>query len=128
MTEARPAYRVGPGTPASQPAPEGERFGMSVRLMRRASRAAVAVASVLVAAKTIAWLMTDSVAVLSSLVDSLLDVVASGVNLLAVRQALMPADREHRFGHGKAEPLAVWGRPCSSVARGRFSCTRRRTG
>ncbi len=120
MTEARPAYRVGPGTPASQPAPEGERFGMSVRLMRRASRAAVAVASVLVAAKTIAWLMTDSVAVLSSLVDSLLDVVASGVNLLAVRQALMPADREHRFGHGKAEPLAGLGQAVLIGGSGAF--------
>jgi ferrous-iron efflux pump FieF len=43
---------------------------------------------------------------LSTLIDSLLDVVTSLLNLLAVRQALVPADREHRFGHGKAEPLA----------------------
>jgi ferrous-iron efflux pump FieF len=49
------------------------------------------------------------VALLSSLVDSLLDVVAAGVNLFAVRHAAEPADREHRFGHGKAEPLAVLG-------------------
>ena len=46
---------------------------------------------------------------LSSLVDSLLDVVAAVVNVFAVRQALEPADREHRFGHGKAEPLAALG-------------------
>jgi ferrous-iron efflux pump FieF len=46
---------------------------------------------------------------LSSLVDSLLDAVASVVNLVAVRHAMSPADREHRFGHGKAEPLAVLG-------------------
>ena len=46
---------------------------------------------------------------LSSVVDSLLDTVASIINLLAVRQAMMPADREHRFGHGKAEPLAKSG-------------------
>ena len=44
---------------------------------------------------------------LSSLIDSVLDVVASIVNLFAVRQALAPPDREHRFGHGKAEPLAA---------------------
>ena len=109
MTEARPSHRADPGAPASRPAPEEEGPGASARLMRHASRASVAVASVLVVAKTVAWIMTGSVAMLSSLVDSLLDVVASGINLLAVRQALMPADREHRFGHGKAEPLAGLG-------------------
>src|SRR5215472_16238152 len=56
-----------------------------------------------------AWLATDSVSLLSSLLDSLLDGAASLVNLVAVRQALAPADREHRFGHGKAEPLASLG-------------------
>jgi len=43
---------------------------------------------------------------MASLVDSLMDVGASGVNLLAVRYALTPPDEEHRFGHGKAEALA----------------------
>lgn len=74
--------------------------------MRRATYAAVAVVSILVVAKTAAWLLTDSVTVLSSLLDSLLDTAASLVNLFAVHHALTPADREHRFGHGKAEPLA----------------------
>ena len=46
---------------------------------------------------------------LSALIDSVLDVLASVVNLFAVRQALQPADREHRFGHGKAEALAGLG-------------------
>lgn len=75
-------------------------------LMRRATYASVAVATVLIAAKGVAWLATDSVSVLSSLLDSLLDAAASLINLLAVRHALTPPDREHRFGHGKAEPLA----------------------
>lgn len=79
------------------------------RLRRLATYASVAVAAVLIAVKFAAWLETGSVALLSSLVDSLLDAVASIVNLLAVRHALSPADREHRFGHGKAEPLAVLG-------------------
>jgi ferrous-iron efflux pump FieF len=79
------------------------------RLRRRATYASVAVAVFLIAIKFIAWLGTGSVALLSSLIDSLLDLVAAVINLLAVRQALMPADREHRFGHGKAEPLAVLG-------------------
>lgn len=81
----------------------------SERLRRIATYASVAVAAVLIAAKFAAWLETGSVALLSSLVDSLLDAVASLVNLVAVRHAMSPADREHRFGHGKAEPLAVLG-------------------
>jgi ferrous-iron efflux pump FieF len=76
------------------------------RLIQRATYASIAVAAILIVAKTVAWGITESVSVLSSLLDSLLDAVASAVNLFAVRQALMPADREHRFGHGKAEPLA----------------------
>jgi ferrous-iron efflux pump FieF len=76
------------------------------RLMRRATYASVAVAATLILAKTIAWALTDSVSVLSSLLDSLLDAAASLVNLFAVRHALEPADEDHRFGHGKAEALA----------------------
>ena len=79
------------------------------RLRRVATYASVAVAGVLIAAKFAAWLETGSVALLSSLVDSLLDAAASLVNLVAVSHAMSPADREHRFGHGKAEPLAVLG-------------------
>ncbi|MBI3707250.1 MAG: cation diffusion facilitator family transporter [Proteobacteria bacterium] len=75
-------------------------------LMRAATYASVAVAATLIAAKIVAWMLTDSVSVLSSLIDSLLDAAASVVNLIAVHHALTPADREHRFGHGKAEPLA----------------------
>lgn len=75
-------------------------------LKRLAASAAVAVAAVLIAAKTGAWLVTGSVSLLSTLIDSMLDLAASLVNLFAVRHAMQPADREHRFGHGKAEPLA----------------------
>jgi ferrous-iron efflux pump FieF len=79
------------------------------RLMRRATVASFVVGLALVAAKLAGFLVTDSVAMLSSLIDSLLDVCASLVNFLAVRHALQPADREHRFGHGKAESLAGLG-------------------
>lgn len=78
-------------------------------LMRRATYASVGVATVLIVAKFGAWLVTDSVAMLSTLIDSVLDALASVVTLFAVRHALTPADREHRFGHGKAEPLASAG-------------------
>ena len=79
------------------------------RLMKGATYASVAVASVLILLKFGTWLVTDSVAILSSLIDSSLDAAASMVNLVAVRHALTPADEEHRFGHGKAESLAGLG-------------------
>src|SRR6266513_5265549 len=79
------------------------------RLRVRATYASLAVAAVLIVAKFIAWVGTGSVALLSSLVDSLVDAAASLVNFFAVRHAATPADREHRFGHGKAEPLAALG-------------------
>ncbi len=81
----------------------------SARLMRLATRASMATAIVLILAKLAAWLWTDSVSILATLMDSVLDAAASLVNLLAVRHALEPADREHRFGHGKAEALAGLG-------------------
>jgi len=81
----------------------------NAQLMRWATYASTAVALVLIVVKTVAWLMTDSVSLLATLVDSCLDAAAAIVNLLAVRHALEPADREHRFGHGKAEALAGLG-------------------
>ena len=75
-------------------------------LMRRATVASVAVAFTLIGIKFIAYILTGSVALLSSLIDSVLDSLASIVNFIAVRHSLSPADKEHRFGHGKAEPLA----------------------
>jgi ferrous-iron efflux pump FieF len=94
---------VGSAATAIASAPDPAR---AARLMRQATYASVCVAAILIVIKVAAWWVTDSVAVLSSLLDSLLDAAASLVNLLAVRHALTPADREHRFGHGKAEPLA----------------------
>ena len=84
-------------------------IALSARLMRRATTASVAVAALMISIKLAAWIITDSVSLLSSLLDSVLDAAASILNLMAVRQAFVPADREHRFGHGKAEPLAGLG-------------------
>jgi len=75
-------------------------------LMRRATHASLAIAFTLIVLKLGAFFLTGSVALLSSLIDSLLDSIASFVNYFAVKQSLEPADNEHRFGHGKAEPLA----------------------
>lgn len=81
----------------------------TARLMRLATYASVGTAIVLIFAKVLAWFITDSISILATLVDSSLDVLASLLNLFAVRHALQPADREHRFGHGKAEALAGMG-------------------
>ena len=78
----------------------------TARLMRLATYASISVASVLIVAKLVAWGMSDSISLLATLIDSVLDALASLINLVAVRHALTPADKEHRFGHGKAEALA----------------------
>jgi ferrous-iron efflux pump FieF len=75
-------------------------------LTRRVTTLSVATAVVLVAAKTAAWLASGSVALLASLADSGLDLLASLITLYAVRYAVAPPDAEHRFGHGKAEAFA----------------------
>ena len=75
-------------------------------LMRRAAVASLAVSLFLVAIKAFAYFTSYSVSVLASLADSALDLFTSALNLVAIRSALTPADAEHRFGHGKAEPLA----------------------
>src|SRR6201996_1562463 len=82
------------------------RLEQAGRLMRRAAIASVAVSLFLVTIKTFAYFSSHSVAMLASLADSALDLFTSSLNLIAIRQALTPADAEHRFGHGKAEPLA----------------------
>jgi cation diffusion facilitator family transporter len=73
----------------------------------RAARLSIATASGLALLKLGAGLVTGSLAVLSSAIDSLLDILMSGVNFLAIRQAEQPADQSHPFGHGKFETLAT---------------------
>lgn len=77
------------------------------RLTARAAGASIVTAAALIGLKTWAALQTSSMAMLGSLADSGLDLVASLVVLLAVRIAAAPADHDHRFGHGKAEALAA---------------------
>jgi cation diffusion facilitator family transporter len=75
-------------------------------LTQRAAWASVAAALVLVGLKAWGQTASGSAALLASLADSALDLVASVVTLLSVRYAASPPDAEHRFGHGKAEALA----------------------
>ncbi|HEB62936.1 MAG TPA: cation diffusion facilitator family transporter [Gammaproteobacteria bacterium] len=79
------------------------------RLLKLATYASVSIAFLLITTKLIAWLMSDSVSLLATLIDSCLDAAASLLNLYAIKHALQPADDQHRFGHGKAESLASLG-------------------
>jgi ferrous-iron efflux pump FieF len=77
------------------------------RLTSRAAIASISMALFLVGLKTYASWDTGSVAMLGSLADTTLDLVASLITFFGVRWAAMPADEEHRYGHGKAEALAA---------------------
>ncbi|WP_100754160.1 CDF family cation-efflux transporter FieF [Vibrio salilacus] len=77
------------------------------RLVTMAAWTATIVATLLLVVKVGAWWATGSVSLLASLIDSMLDIAASLVNVIVVRYSLQPADREHTFGHGKAESLAA---------------------
>jgi ferrous-iron efflux pump FieF len=79
---------------------------LRAKLTTRAAFASIAMAVTLIALKAFAALETSSMAMLGSLADRGLDLVASLVVLLGVRVAALPADWDHRFGHGKAEALA----------------------
>jgi len=86
-----------------RPIPPDER----AKLTTRAAIASTAMALTLIGLKTWAAVHTSSTAMLGSLADSGLDLIASLVVLLGVRIAAVPADSDHRFGHGKAEALAA---------------------
>lgn len=81
-----------------------EQYAFWIRL---ATRASVATATLLILTKLVAWFYSGSASMLASLTDSMMDAMASLVNFYALRVALLPADKHHRFGHGKAEPLAT---------------------
>lgn len=75
-------------------------------LTRRVTLLSVGTAAVLVTIKLAAWLASGSTALLASMADSGLDLIASLATAFAVRYAAAPPDAEHRFGHGKAEAFA----------------------
>ena len=78
-----------------------------IPLTIRAALASVGVALLLLVLKGFAAWQTGSVAMLGSLADTGLDLLASLVTLYGVKLAAEPADHDHRFGHGKAEALAA---------------------
>ena len=75
------------------------------KLMLGASIASVGTASTLILMKAFAFFMTGSVAILASLFDSIQDLMTSAINFFTVRHSVQPADKKHRFGHGKAQGI-----------------------
>lgn len=94
-------------TPLSPAASDNRHLAATGALNRRAALASVSVALLLGCLKGYALWETGSIAMLGSLADTSLDLIASLVTLLGVHVAAQPADRHHRFGHGKAEALAA---------------------
>ncbi|MCX8739217.1 cation diffusion facilitator family transporter [Gilliamella sp. B2824] len=77
------------------------------KLVKRATLSAVLISIVLIIIKLLTCWITGSISLLASLLDSSIDLLASGLNFFLVRYALKPADDDHTFGHGKAESLAA---------------------
>lgn len=71
-----------------------------------AARLSILAAAFLITLKTATGLLTGSISVWASLLDSAMDIFASSINFVAVRAASRPADEDHAYGHGKAESLA----------------------
>ncbi|MEQ9115603.1 MAG: cation diffusion facilitator family transporter [Rickettsiales bacterium] len=89
-------------------------------LVKLATNCSMFVAIVIVSAKVFAWFYTSSATILASLADSVLDVFSSLINFIAARYAIQPPDNEHRFGHGKAEDIAVYTQASIFAASGIF--------
>lgn len=84
-------------------------FSPDKALLEKVQYTSIFVAIIICAIKSYTLISTDSAALAASLVDSLMDVTSSIINLVAIKIALMPPDHNHRFGHNKIEDLAVFG-------------------
>ena len=75
------------------------------KLMIVASIASVTTATTLIFMKAVAFFTTGSVAILASLFDSIQDLITSAINFFTIHHSVQPADKKHRFGHGKAQGI-----------------------
>ena len=76
------------------------------RLVMLAGTASVSTAVLFIVIKFVVWMFSGSSVIFASLTDSIFDMLASLINLLALRFSLAPPDKEHRFGHHKSQSLA----------------------
>ncbi len=80
-----------------------EKYG---KLVSSAGIASTITATLLIIIKVIALFITESATIMASLTDSIMDISASIINLIALRYAITPADEDHKYGHWKAEAIA----------------------
>ncbi len=76
------------------------------RLVVMASLSSIMMALLLVMAKMLVWFFSNSITILASMTDSMIDLVPSVINYIAVRFAIKPPDEDHNYGHAKIEALA----------------------
>jgi len=80
----------------------------STKLRKQAARGSVCLALTLAICKLVAFVMSGSIAILTSLADSAIDLISSSITLFSVSNASLPPDTKHRYGHGKIESLAAF--------------------
>lgn len=85
-----------------------------------AGLASVVTVTLLIGIKGFAFWQSDAISILATLIDSLADAAVSAVNVMAIRYSLKPADREHRYGHGKVEGIAALFQAAFIVGAGVF--------
>ncbi|MFK8039787.1 MAG: cation diffusion facilitator family transporter [Rickettsiaceae bacterium] len=89
-------------------------------LIKSSSISSVVISCIILFAKIYGWFITNSQAMLASMVDSMLDISSSAINLVVVYIALQPADNNHRFGHNKFQDLAVFSQSIFFAMSGLF--------
>jgi len=90
-------------------------------LIKFASYVSVIIASIILSFKIYGWIITGSQSVLASLIDSMLDISSSLINLIVIHFALRPPDYNHRFGHEKFQDLTVFSQSIFFLASGLFT-------
>lgn len=90
-----------------------EAHAREAKAKQSAARLSIIAAAFLITLKTATGLLTGSISVWASLLDSVTDIIASIINYIAVRISARPADEDHTYGHEKAESL---GALCQSLA------------
>jgi ferrous-iron efflux pump FieF len=89
-------------------------------LTQNAARISLLVGILLVAIQLYAYFMTNAMVVLASVLESVMDAIASATALFALHKAHRPADHNHRYGHGKAEPLVTMGQAAFVAGSGLY--------
>ncbi|WP_375318614.1 cation diffusion facilitator family transporter [Candidatus Tisiphia endosymbiont of Oplodontha viridula] len=92
-------------------------------LIKSASYVSFIVATCILLIKYYGWLVTDSQSILASLIDAMLDISSSFINLIAIRFALQPPDYHHRFGHEKIQDLAIFSQSVFFCVSSLFICS-----